>query len=156
MSESIIFFVEGQAKGQPRPRAFARRMGSRFVARMYDDDAADEWKAAVDGAVMVHLGGLKPQDKPYVVQMLFYMERPAYMFTKKGEIKESFSRTRHTKKPDVDNLAKLVLDRITKSQRVWFDDSQVVHLLVSKQYADNQKIGAGVQIWEWRENKCIG
>ena len=42
----------------------------------------------------------------------------------------------HTSKPDVDNLAKLVLDVLSKI-RYYKDDSQVVLLYVTKAYADD-------------------
>jgi Holliday junction resolvase RusA-like endonuclease len=41
----------------------------------------------------------------------------------------------HVGKPDADNLAKLVLDQITRSGRIWRDDSQVVRLVVEKRWA---------------------
>jgi Holliday junction resolvase RusA-like endonuclease len=37
-------------------------------------------------------------------------------------------------KPDCDNLAKAVLDCITQLGCFWRDDSQVVHLTISKEY----------------------
>ena len=40
-------FIFGDPKGQPRARAFARKMGAKHVARMYDSDVADAWKRAV-------------------------------------------------------------------------------------------------------------
>ena len=44
---TLAFTVTGEPKGQPRPRAFARKMGAIHVARFYDSDVADEWKRAV-------------------------------------------------------------------------------------------------------------
>jgi len=41
----------------------------------------------------------------------------------------------HVSKPDADNLAKLVLDRITRGERIWRDDSQVAKLSVQKFWA---------------------
>ena len=52
----------------------------------------------------------------------------------------------HTGKPDLDNLAKLVLDRITRSERIWRDDSQVVSLTVHKFYAVGSEQGCSVSI----------
>jgi Holliday junction resolvase RusA-like endonuclease len=39
-----------------------------------------------------------------------------------------------TTKPDADNLAKTIIDCITKCEAVWEDDSQVAELLISKKY----------------------
>lgn len=41
---------------------------------------------------------------------------------------------RHTKKPDVDNIAKLVMDAL--NGLAWHDDSQVVSLSAHKAYAE--------------------
>jgi len=43
----ITFFVPGEPKGQPRPRAFARKMGDKFVARVFDAATAEGWKGAI-------------------------------------------------------------------------------------------------------------
>lgn len=43
---------------------------------------------------------------------------------------------RHTAKPDVDNLAKLTLDVLTRL-RWWQDDSQVVELRTTKDYGEH-------------------
>lgn len=40
-----------------------------------------------------------------------------------------------TTKPDVDNLAKLILDAMTKS-RYWKDDNQVAELSISKHWSE--------------------
>lgn len=40
-------------------------------------------------------------------------------------------------KPDIDNLAKLPLDALTRS-RFWHDDSQITELRCQKQYAPNE------------------
>lgn len=34
----LAFRITGEPKGQPRPRAFARKMGNVHVARFYDSD----------------------------------------------------------------------------------------------------------------------
>lgn len=43
-------------------------------------------------------------------------------------------RIRHTKKPDLDNIAKLILDSINNI--VYKDDSQVTYLRINKQYSN--------------------
>ena len=55
------FKITGDPKGQPRPRAYARRMGANFVARVYDSDVADEWKRAVRMAVRADAMRVFPQ-----------------------------------------------------------------------------------------------
>ena len=53
----------------------------------------------------------------------------------------------HTSKPDADNLAKLVLDRITEGGWIWRDDAQVAKLKVEKYWAiTDARIGVYVTI----------
>jgi len=148
---TLAFTVTGEPKGQPRPRAFARKMGAIHVARFYDSDAADEWKRAVQIVVLdasiVHKWPLTLG--PVAISMCFSLPRPKSHFGAKG-LKAS-APVHHSGKPDADNLAKLVMDQITKSGKVWRDDSQVVSLRVEKLWASGNESGCSVLIAE--ENK---
>jgi len=143
---TLAFTVTGDPKGQPRPRAFARKMGSIHVARFYDSDVADEWKRAVQIVVLdasiVHKWPLTLG--PVAISMCFSLPRPKSHFGAKG-LKAS-APLHHSGKPDADNLAKLVMDQITKSGKVWRDDSQVVSLRVEKLWASGNESGCSVLI----------
>lgn len=143
---TLTFQVTGEPKGQPRPRAFARKMGAVHVARFYDSDVADAWKRAV------YLGVIEAANKanwqvatgPVAVTLQFAMPRPKSHFGAKG-LKPS-APVHHSGKPDADNLAKLVMDQITKSGKIWRDDSQVVTLIVHKVWASGNESGCAVLI----------
>ena len=143
---TLAFTVTGEPKGQPRPRAFARKMGAIHVARFYDSDVADEWKRAV----MLAIIEAARRDKWAVtlhaisVSINFAMPRPKSHSGAKG-LKAS-APVAHVGKPDVDNLAKLILDQITRSECVWRDDSQVVSLTVHKFWAVANEQGCSVSI----------
>jgi len=143
---TLAFTVTGEPKGQPRPRAFARKMGAVHVARFYDSDVADEWKRAVQIVVLdasiVHKWPLTLG--PVAISMCFSLTRPKSHFGAKG-LKAS-APLHHSGKPDADNLAKLVMDQITKSGKVWRDDSQVVSLRVEKLWASGNESGCSVLI----------
>jgi len=143
---TLAFTVTGEPKGQPRPRAFARKMGNVHVARFYDSDVADEWKRAVQIVVLdasiVHKWPLTLG--PVAISLCFSLPRPKSHFGAKG-LKAS-APLHHSGKPDADNLAKLVMDQITKSGRVWKDDSQVVSLRVEKLWASGNESGCSVLI----------
>ena len=143
---TLAFTVTGEPKGQPRPRAFARKMSNVHVARFYDSDVADEWKRAVQIVVLdasiVHKWPLTLG--PVAILMCFSMPRPKSHFGAKG-LKPS-APLHHSGKPDADNLAKLVMDQITKSGRIWRDDSQVVSLRVEKLWASGNESGCSVLI----------
>ena len=128
--------ITGEPKGQPRPRAFARKMGNKYVARMYHPDTADDWRKAV---MMACRDALQhdwsgPSRAPFAVRMQFFFTRPKSHFTSKGALNPRAPAS-HTKRPDIDNLVKAVMDAVTDTELFWFDDSQVVELLVSKSWS---------------------
>ena len=143
----LHFFIAGEPKGQPRPRAFARKMGNVHVARFYDSDVADAWKRAV------YLGIVKAANKtgwevttgPVTVSLRFSMPRPKSHFGARG-LKPS-APLDHFGKPDVDNLCKLILDQATRTERVWRDDSQVVTMHIQKRWAFGEESGCEVEIF---------
>jgi Holliday junction resolvase RusA-like endonuclease len=130
-------FIFGDPKGQPRARAFARKMGAKHVARMYDSDVADDWKRAVDLGIERELKAqpvVLDSVGAFEVKLAFFFRRPKSHYGKAGHVKAS-APVYHVSKPDSDNLAKLVLDRITRGERIWRDDSQVAKLNVHKFWA---------------------
>jgi Holliday junction resolvase RusA-like endonuclease len=134
-------FINGHPKGQPRARAYARKMGAKFVARMYDSDTADAWKAQVRASVLTLANALALQaiGGAFEVTMLFRFERPKSHYTTSGALGKSRGQE-HLQKPDADNLAKLVLDVITRLQSCWKDDDQVVRLVIEKRWAPAFKL----------------
>ena len=145
----MTFFIHGDPKGQPRARAFARKMGSKYFARMYDSDVADDWKRAVDQAIVLAFSEHKPsfvEGQPFEVVATFWMRRPKSHFNAHGFVKLN-APIRHAQKPDADNLVKLVLDRITRSNMVWRDDSQVAYLTVAKYWAGkDENVGCNLTL----------
>lgn len=143
---TLAFTITGEPKGQPRPRAFARKMGAVHVARFYDSDVADAWKRAVKRALfeMLEENRWELTLGPVSVSLNFAMPRPKSHRSAKG-LRPSASKF-HVNKPDVDNLAKLILDQITRSGCVWRDDSQVVSLTVHKFWASRNESGCAVLI----------
>lgn len=62
----------------------------------------------------------------------FNFERPKSHFNRKGVLLPSSPKL-HTKKPDIDNLIKFVLDAL--NGHLYVDDSQVVSISATKRYA---------------------
>lgn len=143
---TLRFFIDGQPKGQPRPRAFARKMGAIHVARFYDSDVADAWKRAVYCEVLeaANKAGWQVTTGPVSVALRFSMPRPKSHFGARG-LKPSAPQA-HVGKPDADNLAKLILDQATQTERIWRDDSQVVMMHVEKRWAFGDEAGCEVEI----------
>jgi hypothetical protein len=118
----ITFFVAGEPKGQPRPRAYVR--GSH--AGVYNPDTADGWKRAIALQAAQHAPRTQI-DGPITVQLTFRMPRPKRLRRAEDQIA-------HVARPDIDNLVKAVLDVLT-GLGFWGDDSQVSMLIAAKVYA---------------------
>jgi Holliday junction resolvase RusA-like endonuclease len=110
-------FVLGVPKAQPRPRMTAS-------GHVYNPDSADAWKETVRSAfVFFHK---PPITNPVRLRVNFFLPRPKAM--KEG------AAVPHTKKPDVDNLLKAVMDSMTAAG-VWKDDALVYATEADKWYA---------------------
>ena len=131
MPEILSCWVDGHPKAQPRVKAFRR--GAH--AGVYDPGTADNWKLAVAAAVKA-AWNKEQHTGPLRLTLRFMMPRPKAHFGKSGQIKETAPHYQ-TSKPDLDNLAKAVMDALTQLQ-VWKDDSQIVQLWVSKPYTEKQ------------------
>lgn len=134
----ISFFVSGDPKGQPRPRAFARRMGNKFVARVYDAGTAEGWKSLIAAEAKAHRPAA-PLSGPLALSLLFHFKRPKTHLNKGGL--KAAAPVYHAQKPDCDNAAKAVKDCLTLLG-FWRDDAQVARLRVQKLWA----LSGGCQI----------
>ncbi len=124
MPTVIKFRVFGEPKGQPRPRAFSR--GGH--ARMYDPGTAEGWKGCIALAAR-DLIPPSPIQGPVELDLLFFMPRPQTLSRRKdprGDLP-------CTAKPDIDNLAKAVMDAIT-ALGIWQDDKLVTATYFEKRY----------------------
>jgi Holliday junction resolvase RusA-like endonuclease len=134
----IRFFATGFPKGQPRPRAFSR--GGH--ARVYDPGTAEGWKGCVAQAVKPLIRPI-PIEVPVVMRVTFHMPRPQRLMGKKHPAGVML----YEGKPDVDNLAKAVMDCLT-TVGLWRDDAQVVRQVITKLYAPKGgRSGALVEVW---------
>lgn len=77
------------------------------------------------------------KDEPICISIHFSMPIPKSTTTGKRS-KMIAGDIAHTKRPDVDNLTKSVLDALNGV--AWADDSQIVQLSVVKQYAEKPSI----------------
>lgn len=120
---AVTFTIAGQPVPQPRPRVstaggFARAyVPSKHPVHLYRQSLA----AAARGA------GLTPTGEPLNVVIDAVFERPKSHMRKSG-LKADAPRL---PRPDVDNIAKAVLDAL---QDVIGDDTNVARLVVEKSY----------------------
>ena len=126
---------------QGRPRAV--RMGA--GVRMYDPPKSKAYKQMVAAKVRSHMNinGIQTITAPIAIHLNFYFAPPK-SYSKKRiraiETKEEL----FTKKPDVDNLAKSILDSC--NNLLFKDDSQIIGLTVGKHYGHKDYVDVKVQI----------
>lgn len=130
MGESVSYFVEGVPVAQPRVKA--RAFGKQ--ARVYTPDTADKWKSVVKSLTRIKMDF---RQGAYSLHLVFCLPRPKahYRTGKNSHLLRDAAPGLHTQKPDVDNLAKAVIDAMVDSGRV-DDDSYLTSLTVSKEWAD--------------------
>lgn len=126
--------VLGDPKAQGRPRA--TKMG-KFI-HIYDDPKS---KKAKDRLCDIIESKAPEQllDCPLQVDLWFYMPRPKGHYgtgRNEGKLKD-WAPTMHTKKPDIDNLRKLVMDAMTGI--FWRDDSLVCKGFTVKEYSEKPR-----------------
>ena len=139
----IHFKIEGKPVPQGRPRAV--RMGA--GVRMYDPPKSKAYKQMVAAKVRsyMRINGIQMITEPLAVHLNFYF-KPPKSYSKKRiraiEAKEEL----FTKKPDLDNLAKSILDSC--NNLLFKDDSQIVGLTIGKHYGHEDYVDVKVQIIE--------
>lgn len=121
MTDPLLF----EARGTPRPKARARNIGGRMVSTTGKLEKL--WRSAVDRAIaraVANRGDPTPLFTGAVrVRMVFTFLAPPNKPERVGQP--------HTFKPDADNLAKTVLDRMERGG-VFKNDSQVAQCPVEK------------------------
>lgn len=125
------FVVEGKPTGKGRPRF--RRMGN-FV-QTYTPTATADYEKLVRLRFQ-NVGGAIT-DKPVKIEIVAFFAPPKSA-RKKDKIEMLANRILPEKKPDCDNIAKIILDALNKI--AYIDDSQVIELVVKKRYSAEAKV----------------
>jgi Holliday junction resolvase RusA-like endonuclease len=136
--ELFQFSVNGEPKGQPRPRAFARNMGGgKFVARVYEAGTAAGYKSAIAMAAKEAGAAGRMLDVPICLTVKCRFPRPKshYRTGKRSRELRDNPPHWHTKKPDGDNIIKAIKDALTQVG-VWRDDSLVCDESILKIYGN--------------------
>lgn len=142
--QSISFWVGGQPIQQGSKTAGKTNDGRAFV-RDSNSKLLRPWRAAVTDAARRALDGTK-LNGPVRVDLLFLLERPKshYGTGRNRYVMKEKAPARPTSKPDLDKLARSILDALTDAL-AYTDDAYVVTLTASKIYAHHTGT-PGVQI----------
>jgi len=125
---TLTFTVAGEPVPQPRPRVIKR--GKKAWAYTPDEHPVNAYRKAIaiGASAFAAVAGGCLVDAPVSVTINLTFPRPPSHLNKSG-VKATAPRL---PKPDVDNVAKAVLDAINGV--AWEDDSQVAELIVRKSY----------------------
>lgn len=127
-----------RVSGDPAPQGSKRVFNGRVVEAA--GDKLKRWRKAI-AAECQEARKANPDvffTGAVVVEVNFYLPRPASVSIKK--------RPHPIVPPDLDKLARGLLDGIGQSEMIWGDDSQVVCLIARKYYADMTHPGAEITI----------
>ena len=111
------------AKGRPR----VGRYGT------YTPKKTATYESYVQYCWAAEYGAQPPSERPLEVSVIFYMPIPKSA-TKRIRAEITQGIVKHTKKPDLDNMAKAVLDAL--NGLAYKDDSQIYSLTLYKTYDD--------------------
>lgn len=130
------FEIEGKPVGKGRPRF--KRVGN-FV-QTYTPANTAEYEKLV--RLRFQNAGGVITDKPVRVEIVAFFAPPKSA-RKKDKAEMLMNKILPTKKPDCDNIAKIILDAL--NQIAYKDDSQVVELSVKKKYASEAKVSVHME-----------
>lgn len=139
MSESILeFTVPGEPKGKGRPRV--TRTGHAFTPKdtvMYENLVRTSFTQEYPGHIPI-------TDKEITAVIKAYYGMPKASKKKTTQMIEEVIRPK--KKPDLDNIAKAVLDSLNGI--AYKDDSQIVSLTIDKAYSLQPRVDV------WLKYQC--
>lgn len=125
---TVSFFVPGAPRGKQRPRISTR--GRHPVAYTPQQTVTEE--GAIRLFAQQAMQGRPPFQGPVSVQLIAFMPI-SQSWAKKKQEKAKDNIEKHTAKPDLDNICKIVFDGI--NHIVWNDDTQIVDLVAVKRFS---------------------
>lgn len=133
------------AQGEPQPKGSMRAFVIAGRARLTSDNPKlKAWQKTVASTAWQHVPLAEapprhcPLTGPVCVGLTFRLPRPKAL--------PKTRETPHVTRPDVDKLARGVLDALTGV--IWVDDSQVAELTCAKRYAAlGEPSGVSVAVW---------
>ena len=125
------FDVIGDIVGKQRPRVNTNT----YI--VYTPTKTKDYEKLIQQYFMIKYPNHKMLEGRIAVEIVAYIKLPNNISKKKAKemLNESIS---PTKKPDIDNIAKSILDALNKF--VFNDDNQITKLLIQKKYSEVEKV----------------
>lgn len=127
------FIVYGPPRGKSRPRANVVPTTNKYYVNMYTDSKTTSYEQSVAYSFYEQIGSVPPTDKNLKISITAVFPIPK---SQPKRIKEQMlaGQIYPNKKPDIDNIIKIVLDGLNKV--LYQDDKQVIELSAKKQYGE--------------------
>ena len=136
----IEFTVLGDPQGKARPRVSTKN----GKARAYTPKKTADYEKLIRTSYALEAGERKPYSADVPLCLHLFVECPIPKSTPKKKREQMLSGAiRPTKKPDADNVAKVVMDALNGV--AYEDDKQIVFLTVQKRYADQPSVMVVIQ-----------
>lgn len=125
------FEVPGTIKGKGRPRV------NSYTGMVYTPTTTKDYEYLVEQYFLLKYPKFKPIDGRASVNITAIFNIPKS--TKKADMEKMLkNEISPTKKPDIDNIVKIILDAMNKF--AFKDDTQITKLSVEKKYGQEEKI----------------
>ena len=129
--KSYTFEVTGEIVGKARPRM------NTYTGKAYTPTKTKNYEYLVKQSFLLKYPNAEVLEGRASVSILALFQVPKST-SKKNSEKMLNKQISPTKKPDIDNIAKIVLDALNKL--AYKDDTQVVDLNIAKAYADIERL----------------
>lgn len=130
------FEVPGKITGKGRPRVNTN------TAIAYTPAKTKEYEELIKQYFILKYRKIAPLEGRLAVTLKAYFAIPKN--TSKAKTQQMLEGTiSPVKKPDIDNIAKVVLDALNKL--AFLDDNQITKLMVEKEYAEEEKIYVSIE-----------
>ncbi len=125
------FEVPGKITGKGRPRV------NSYTGIVYTPTKTKDYESLIEQYFLLKYPRFKQIEQRTKVSIIAYFDIPKS--TKKSDIEGMLNNEiSPTKKPDIDNIVKIVLDAMNKF--AFKDDTQITKLEVEKKYGNEEKI----------------
>ena len=125
------FEVPGTIVGKERPRV------NTYTLTVYTPNKTKDYENLIVQYFYINYPGAQILDGRISIEIIAYMKIPKS--TSKAKFEEMITNKISTiKKPDADNIGKVVLDALNKV--AFKDDNQVSKIMVEKRYGEEEKI----------------
>lgn len=125
------FEVPGKIIGKGRPRL------NTYTGNVYTPTKTKDYETLIEQYFLIKYPRFKILEGRVKVNIIAYFN--IHKATKKSDVDKMLSNEiSPTKKPDIDNIVKVILDAMNKI--AFKDDTQITKLEVEKKYGDEEKV----------------